>query len=214
MVRSLALRLIQAIAFAIPVLFLNLAQAADELPPLTQDELFDGQKLLDVQIEIGEADWKKLSAQTLSFVTAFGKGPIPDSYDYFPAEITIDGRKLGSVDLRKKGFFGSMDQDRPSLKVRVTGADKTRWIGGLDKLTLNNNKQDRAVVSQFLAYRLFQVAGLPAPRCSLAKVTVNGKSLGIYTHVESVDQPFLRRTFGNDSGNLYEGVFPTDFLAG
>jgi hypothetical protein len=46
----------------------------------------------------------------------------------------------------------------------------------------------------------------------LAKVTVNGKLLGIYTHVESIDERYLRRQFGNDTGDLYEGVFPTDFI--
>jgi spore coat protein CotH len=213
MFRFFALRLVIVLLIAALPIVANCAHAAEDDRPLSTDDLFESQRLLDIRIEIAETDWKELSSQTLSFVTAFEKGAIPDSYTYFPANITIEGRQIGSVKLRKKGFFGSTDQDRPSLKVKIDGTDQSRMVAGLDKLTINNNKQDRAFVSQYLGYRLFQAAGLPAPRCSLAQVTVNGKSLGIYTHVESIDQPFLRRVFGNDSGNLYEGVFPTDFFA-
>ena len=41
---------------------------------------------------------------------------------------------------------------------------------------------------------------------------MNGQSLGVYTHLESVDEPFLSARFGSDTGHLYEGVFPTDFF--
>ncbi len=77
-------------------------------------------------------------------------------------------------------------------------------------MTLNNNKQDRALVSQYLTYRLFRQAGVHAPRCSFAAVTVNGEYLGIYSHVESVRKPFLSNEFGDGSGRLYEGTL-TDF---
>jgi hypothetical protein len=124
----------------------------------------------------------------------------------------VEGRVVGQAAIRKKGFFGSMDADRPSLKVKLDATGQ-KLMGGLEKLTLNNNKQDRSVASQFLAYRLFAAAELPAPRSSLALVSVNGESLGVYTHLESVDSPFLRGRFGSDTGHLYEGVFPTDFFA-
>ena len=45
-----------------------------------------------------------------------------------------------------------------------------------------------------------------SPRCNFAKVTVNGKYLGIYSNVESVKSPFLERAFGDSSGGLFEGT--------
>ena len=57
-----------------------------------------------------------------------------------------------------------------------------------------------------MGYALFNAIGSPAPRCAYAKVTVNGKSLGIYSHVESARKPMLKRAFGNDEGTLYEGT--------
>ena len=56
-------------------------------------------------------------------------------------------------------------------------------IPGLDRLTLNNNKQDTALVSQVLTYRVFREAGLHAPRCCLVRVIVNGEDLGVYSNV-------------------------------
>jgi hypothetical protein len=79
-------------------------------------------------------------------------------------------------------------------------------VEGIDVLTLNNNKQDPALVSQYLAYRLFNAAGVHAPRVNFARVTVNGEYLGIYSNVESIGQPFLKRRFGDSSGRLYEGT--------
>jgi len=57
-----------------------------------------------------------------------------------------------------------------------------------------------------MGYAIFNAAGSTAPRCAFAKVTVNGKNLGIYSHVESVRKPLLARGFGNDAGTLYEGT--------
>ncbi|MFM2094804.1 MAG: hypothetical protein RIS70_1928 [Planctomycetota bacterium] len=181
--------------------------------PFNVDSLFRTTELLEIQIEMDDADWKKLSGQTLDFVSAFGKGAFQRTYTYFPGTITINGRRFGNVEVRKKGFFGSMDQERPSLKIKVDDSRQQQLLGGLSRLTLNNNKQDRTHASQILAYRLFDAAGIPAPRCGLAKVSINGRALGVYAHVETIDEAFLHRAFDSDSGNLYEGVFPTDFLA-
>jgi hypothetical protein len=55
-----------------------------------------------------------------------------------------------------------------------------------------------------MAYELFRQAGVAAPRCNFARVSVNGKDLGIYSHVESIKKDFISRNFANDNGNLYE----------
>ena len=54
------------------------------------------------------------------------------------------------------------------------------------------------------------VAGLPAPRCNMARVSMNGDDLGIYVNVEPVKKKFLRENFSDDEGDLYEGTI-TDF---
>ena len=81
--------------------------------------------------------------------------------------------KISSVGIRKKGFIGSLDETRPSLKIKFGEYVDQNPVKGLDRLTLNNNKQDTALVSQFLSYKVFNDAGVQASRVSFARVTVN-----------------------------------------
>ena len=122
------------------------------------------------------------------------------------ADITIDGKVIPSVGIRTKGFIGSLNPERPSLKVKFDEYLDQSPIEGLDRLTLNNNVQDESLASQYLTYKLFNKVGVPAPRINHAKVTVNGEYLGIYAHVESVRGPFIKRNFGDYSGEFYEGT--------
>jgi spore coat protein H len=41
-------------------------------------------------------------------------------------------------------------------------------------------------------------------------VRLNGKSLGIYSNVESIRESFLKQHFSNPKGNLYEGTVHSD----
>ena len=120
--------------------------------------------------------------------------------------MTIDGVTYPKVGLRKKGFLGSQDTTRPSLKVKLDYSDKKGNIDGLRNLTFNNNRQDASLMSQFMGYEFWDAAGAPGSRCAFAKVTVNGRNLGVYCHVETVREPLLRREFGSDKGTLFEGT--------
>lgn len=141
------------------------------------------------------------------FGRIFGGGATREKrFNQYKADITIDGVSIRDVGIRTKGFIGSLDQERPSLKVKFDEYVDQSPIEGLDRLTLNNNKQDGSLASQFLTYKLFSKAGIPAPRVSYAKVTVNGDYLGVYSHVESVRSPFLKQHYGDDSGEFYEGT--------
>ena len=172
--------------------------------------MLDPNRLLDVRITIAKADWDQLRRQARNAGAFFSGGTIEDPYTYFKADLQIDDVTIPSVGVRKKGLFGSADTTRPSLKIKFDEFVKQDPFKGLSRLTLNNNKQDTSQVSQFLTYRLFRKAGIHAPRSNFARVTVNGEFLGIYSHVESIKKPFLKHSFGDKSGNLYEGTL-TDF---
>ncbi len=177
-------------------------------------QLFNEQELLDIEITLPEADWKALRAQSRNFGNSFLPTAPERPYTYFKGDVSINGHLLKSVGIRKKGFFGSMDQQRPSLKVKFNEYEDNGTVGGVDRLTLNNNKQDQSLASQRMAYDLFRKAGLVAPRTSLARVTVNGEYFGIYSNVESVKRDFLQRNFGSSDGDLFEGTVPADFAEG
>lgn len=179
--------------------------------------LHDPAHLLDVQITLAPADWADLRAQTRVLWDILGPnclaGPVPDPFSWFHADVTIDGRTVHDVGLTKKGFLGSLDPVRPSLRVAFDEFVPHQTFDGVtDHLTLNNGRQDPSRVRQCLAYDVFRAAGIAAPRCSFAHVTVNGEDLGIYANVEPVRKPFIRAHFPPDPdhadaplGQLWEG---------
>ena len=184
---------------------------------LTLDDIFPTDRVIDVQITLPQQDWDTIRYQSRDIRTALGASrqfkPMESPYTYVDASVSIDGVVFPEVGIRKKGFIGSLSHTRPSLKIKLNHIDKDGEIEGLTNLTLNNNKQDTGLVSQFIGYALFNAIGSPAPRCAYAKVTVNGKDLGIYSHVETIRPPLLKRAFGNSDGPLYEGTV-VDFYEG
>ena len=172
--------------------------------------LFDSDRVVDIRIEVAEADWDLLRRQRRDASAFFSGAPIDNPYSYVRATVWINDVKIESVGLRKKGLFGSSDERRPSLKIKFDEYVDQDPVKGISRLTLNNNKQDATQISQYLTYKLFREAGVRAPRASFAHVTVNDQDLGVYTHVESIRKPFLTHSFGNKTGALYEGTL-TDF---
>lgn len=169
--------------------------------------LFPDDRVLEVELTLAAADWAALRSQPrpsdLSDTTC-ARQPTAEGYTFYPATITIDGTTVADVAVRKKGNLGSLSTVRPGLRVKANEYVAGQRIAGLKVLTLNNNHQDDTLISQCLGYRLFRSAGLPAPRCAFAHVTVNGEDLGVYSHVETIREEFLARHFADPGGNLYE----------
>ncbi len=189
-----------------------LAQEPSPTEELLQaDRIFDPAHIVEVRIEIKAEDWRKLCSQSRQILQALGGQSSAKPFTYFRANVTIDGKQIDNVGVRKKGFLGSLDSVRPSLKIKFDEYVDQEPSVGFDRLTLNNNKQDPSRLSQYLTYKIFNESGTVASRCNFARVTVNGKYLGIYSNVEPIKPPFLKSRFGDDSGALFEGTI-VDFV--
>lgn len=182
-----------------------------------QHDLFPRDRVLDVNITVARSDWRTLCRQSRKLRVALGtarkRGEFDKPFTYFPGDVSIDGVVFAEVGIRKKGFVGSLSNTRPSLKIKLDYKDKSGALAGFTNLTFNNNQQDESLASQFLTYQIANAIGVPAPRVSFARVTVNGKYLGIYTHIEAVREPLLQRGFGTSKGVLFEGTV-VDFVKG
>ena len=84
---------------------------------LTQQSLFDPDRLIEIAVELPAEDWDKLCQQNRDIRAAFS-GSLENPFTWFKGNITIDGVKIESVGIRKKGFIGSLDNQFPSLKVK------------------------------------------------------------------------------------------------
>ena len=174
------------------------------------EAMFDPGRVIDVRIALPDDDWDRLRAQERTLVSLLGGAclaqPFANPFTWFAADVTIDGQLRSGAAVRKKGFLGSLDTKKPSLKIDLDEFRDNDPVHGVKKLTLNNAKQDPALVRQCLGYQLFGKAGLPAPRCNFAHVHVNGHDLGVYVNVEEIRKPMLARHFASTKGNLYEGT--------
>ena len=59
-------------------------------------------------------------------------------------------------------------------------------------------------MNERLSMLLFSRLGLPASREAFTTLFVNNEYVGLCTIVESIDKSFLRRSYGEDEGYLYE----------
>lgn len=199
------------------------AASADAGPDAATDavgaavDLFDPGRLLVIDIELAEAAWDALRFEKRDLSGLLGpdcrSGPFDSNFTWHKASVRVDGSKLDEVGVRKKGFVGSMSTVKPSLKLKFDKWRPDQRAFGRERMTLNNNRQDPSLVRTCLGYAVFAAVGVPAPRCSLALVRVNGRSLGIYSHVEDVKRDFLARHFDDADGDLYEGTL-SDFRPG
>ena len=178
------------------------------------DAYFTLDRVLNIVIEIAPEDWDTLRHQTRTFgdlmaeIEEYGLSqPFANIYTWFPGKVTVDGETHTEVGVRKKGFVGSQSDTKPALKLRFDKYVDGQTLGGvMERMTLNNSIQDASMVNTCLALQIFDAAGLPSPRCNFATVSVNGKDLGLYVHVEEIKPPFLARHFASAGGNLYEGT--------
>jgi hypothetical protein len=176
-------------------------------------ELYDPARRLEIEVEMAGGEWEVLREQGFSLFE-FQRGEAGDfDYTFFDATVTIDGQRMERASVRKKGGLGSLSRVRPSLIIDLDRNVPDRAVSGVSRLTLNNDRGNASHNRQCMAYELFAKAGLPASRCNLAHVTVNGEDLGTFSNVEPIRKPLLRRLFGDDSGNLYEGREDGDFTA-
>lgn len=178
---------------------------------ITADTLFDPDHLIQIEVTMDAEDWQSLRISHRITGENFAQ-IVEKPYDYYPATVSIDGQTIGPVGIRKKGFFGSAISTRPSIKLKLDYAVEDQEFAGQDRLTFNNNNQDPTRAHSFLVYQFMNEAGVNSPRSNLARITLNGEDLGIYTHVESVRKPFIKRLFGKSKGDLWEG-FAGDFTA-
>ena len=170
---------------------------SSEAVDLRQD-LFAPNKLVYIEIRMAPVDWEfvRTDKRNYSWKRA--------------SNVTVNGTVLENVGIRKKGFIGSVDSSKPGLKLKFDKYVEKQLVFGMERMTLNNNVSDPSFIKQYLTYRLFREASMPAPRCNFARVRVNGADLGLYTNVEPIKKSFLLQHFTSNPGDLYEGTM-SDF---
>ncbi len=156
----------------------------------TAADFFDDAVLHEIRLRLHPADWQRLRDRFL------------EDTDY-PCELTWRGLVARNAGVRSRGL-GSRSGVKPGLRVGFDRYEASQEFLGLKSVILRNNTQDPSMLRERLSMLLFRRMGLAAPREAHARLYINDEYFGLYTIVESIDRAFLRRSFGEDGGHLYE----------
>ena len=75
----------------------------------------------------------------------------------------------------------------------------------MTRINLKAMYNDPSQMREALAWRLFGIADIPAPRHTYAKLAFGPTYRGLFSVIEHVDKKFLSDHFGeNHGGNLYK----------
>ncbi len=190
---------IVALALVLTILFMNgeaLGIAAAPQETGYQSKIFDTSYVHTIDIVMNQSDWD-------SFLDT------AENEEYVLCSLVIDGVQVKNVGIRAKGNtslsnVAGYGNDRYSFKVEFDQYDSSKSYYGLDKLTLNNNIQDNTLMKDYLTYRMMAEMGVNAPLVSYAWVTINGEDWGLYLALEAVEDSFLERNYGGETGDLYK----------
>ena len=175
--------------------------------------IFDQNLLHSFYLEIPNNNWTKLNND-------------PAAEEYVEGTFIFEGDTISPVGIRYKGSIGAFagcvsgeDWTRPSgyktctklsMKIKINWQGREDHFYGLKKVQLHAMNQDPSQMRERLGYALFNEMGVSAPRCTHAKLYVNGDYVGVFALVEQIDGRFSRHHFENGKGNIYKEIWPVD----
>ena len=156
----------------------------------SKDGLFDRMKIIKIGITLDKEAIDSLNT---------------NAFYYVSARIEEGGLVYPKVGLHLKGVstFEKLDQ-KPSVTLKFDLFDRETSFHGLSKVMLNNAHGEDTYIQELLARDCFLAAGVKTPRVNYARLTLNGRELGLYLLIEGITGDFLKEAFGTKKGNLYE----------
>ena len=162
-----------------------------------ETKLFDTSSILTVNILMDDADWNAMLENSTA-------------EEYYQCDVEINGTTFYRVGIRPKGntsltsIASDPTTDRYSFKLEFDHYVDGQTCFGLDKLILNNNYADATNMKEALIYDMYQYLGADASLYNYAKISVNGEYWGVYLALEAVEDSFMLRNYGVQSGELYK----------
>ena len=157
--------------------------------------LFQTDSVMQIDIRMENDVWEEMLAGAMA-------------EEYYSCDVVINGLVVKNVGIRPKGNTSlsaiavDPDTDRFSLKLEFDHYVEGQTCLGLDKLVLNNNYADATNMKEAIVYDMYQYLGADASLYNYAEISVNGTYWGVYLALEAVEDSFLLRNYGVESGNL------------
>jgi len=136
-----------------------------------------------------------------------------NSDEHYPARFIFnDGQNRDTIEnigFRLRGNTSRYSQKK-SFKISFNTFESGRKYKGFEKLNLNGEHNDPAVIRAKVCWDLLKEMKIPAPRANHVELYINGTYFGLYINVEHIDENFVKNRFGNNDGNLYKCTWPAD----
>ncbi len=101
----------------------------------------------------------------------------------------------------------SRQAGKKSFKVSFNTFDNNQSYRGLEKMNLNGEHNDVSMLRSKICWEMLHEADLPASRTSHVALYINEAFRGVYLNVEHIDEEYIEKRFGNNSGNLYKCTY-------
>lgn len=181
-----------------------------------------------LNVELSASDWANLASSLTLRCGAFGSGAATcsgSSFDaveasgWLDATVLTDGQTWLHVGMKLRGnsdLAKAWEDSSLALPFKFTmdkwedsfSTIKNQRFYGFQKLQLTPLRSDSSGLRERLAGALFRQAGVPAPYSATVRVVLilgtQQVDAGLYSMSEAIDDPILKRAFGENSGNLYE----------
>lgn len=163
-------------------------------PYANADAFFDDSVVHEIRLVVNSKDWQALKDHFMDNT-------------YYPCDFRWRDQTVRNIGIRSRGT-GSRSGVKPALRVDFDRYTTDQKFLGLKSVILRNSTQDASNLHERLSMALFRRLGLEAPREAHTTLFVNNDYVGLYEIVESIDKPFLKRTYDQDEGYLYEYDYP------
>jgi hypothetical protein len=187
--------------FLRPAAVLILALAASLAADPARDELFAG-KVVRLDLAIPPEGLASLAQEPRKRVAGSLAEPGFGKWD-----------DIG-VRLKGNSSFRPIQDRRPGFSLRISRGDDGRTYRGMESFQLNNAAQDGTYLNELVGGMMARHAGVPASRCTLVLLSVNGDSRGVYVLKEGFDRTFLAGFHRSDEGTLFDGGLHNDIHPG
>lgn len=124
----------------------------------------------------------------------------PFADTYVPARLTVQGVTYDPVGLRYRGNVARRFTKK-SYKIRLEPGVS---LEGASVLNLNADYADWSMLRARLGFALFETMGVNPPAARHVHLELNERFAGVYTHVEQIDEHFLRRTGRDTTSSIYK----------
>ncbi len=131
----------------------------------------------------------------------------------FPADFlytdATGSSAVNNVGFRLRGNT-SRTAGKKSFKVAFNSFNAKQKFYGLEKMNLNGEHNDPAIVRSKLFWETASKLRMPYSRSNHVELYINLNYYGLYINVEHNDENFLQLRYLNNSGNFYKCLYPAD----